>query len=140
MDVRPVIARGEHPLVEVLAAADAMEPLEVLELIAPFEPRPLMARLRDVGCEVVSQRQDDGTWLVRAGKGQLPPLEELTLLPAPEPLERVLESVSGLQPGAVFTAHLPRDPLLLKPHLDSRGLAWRVALRPDGSAVLWVRG
>lgn len=140
LDVRPVIARGEHPLLEALAAAGALEERGVLELIAPFEPRPLMAKLRDAGCEVVSAQQADGSWLVRAGKGSLPPLAEYAELTPPEPLERVLEAVSLLPPGAVFVAHLPRDPLLVRPQLEARGLAWQVALRPDRSAVLWVRG
>lgn len=139
MDVRPVIARGEHPLADALAIAQALEPLGVLELIAPFEPRPLMSKLREAGCEVASAHQPDGTWLVRAGKERLVPLEELVELPAPEPLERALEACAALAPGAVFAAHLPRDPLLLKPHLEARGLRWEVASRPDGTAVLWVR-
>lgn len=139
LDVRPVLARGEHPLEEALAAAAALEEHGVLELVAPFEPRPLMAKLRGAGCEVASARQPDGTWLVRAGKGALAPLEELAELTPPEPLERVLEAVAALPPGAVLVAHLPRDPLLLKPQLEARGLAWQVALRPDRSAVLWVR-
>jgi len=139
LDVRPVIAKGEHPLAEVMTIAQALEPNGVLELIAPFEPRPLMARLRDAGCEVTSQHQPDGTWLVRAGKDHLAPLEELTLLPAPEPLERVLEASARLLPGAVFTAHLPRNPALLTPHLEARGLRWKVAERPDGTAVVWVK-
>ena len=140
LDVRPVLARGEHPLAEALATVEALEEQGLLELVAPFEPRPLMAKLREAGCEVTSARQGDGTWLVRAGKGGLAPLEDYAELAPPEPMERVLAAVAALPPGAVFVARLPRDPLLVKPHLEARGLAWQVAVRPDGTAVLWVRG
>lgn len=139
LDVRPTLARGAHPLVEVLAAADALAPQGVLELIAPFEPRPLMAKLRERGCEVTSHLEPDGTWLVRAGHPRLAPLMPLAHLPAPEPMEQVLHAAARLAPGEVVTAHLPRDPQLLKPELSARGLTWCTAPRPDGTAVLWMR-
>ncbi len=139
LDLRPLLARGEHPIALVLGAADALAPDGVLELVAPFEPRPLAEKLRMRGCTVSAIAMADGTWVVRAARGALPPLEELSELEPPEPLGRVLTACSALAPGTVYCARLPRVPALLFPELDARGLEWRVAERPDGTAVLWVR-
>jgi uncharacterized protein (DUF2249 family) len=137
-DVRPILARGEHPLDEALRLVDAMAPGDELELFAPFEPRPLMERLRGRGCEVTAELHQE-VWVVRAGKGGLLPLLELSDLPAPEPMERALEAVAALAQGAVLLARLPRHPVLLLEQLRARGVASETALRPDGTAVLWAR-
>lgn len=109
----------------------------VLEVFAASEPGPLMDELRARGF-VVSAAPHDGGWLVRAGKGALPALEDLTELEAPEPMHRVLHALAGLAPGAVFLARLPHRPAPLLPLLDARGATYEVALRPDGSALLWL--
>ena len=81
----------------------------------------------------------DDDWIVAAERGALP-VEDLSGLEPPEPLERVLRACARLAPGAVYCAHMPRTPTMLFPHLEARGLEWRVAARPDGTAMLWVRG
>lgn len=140
IDLRPRIARGEHPIGEVLAAAGSLAPGGVLELVAPFEPRPMLERLRALGCEVTATSMPDGSWVVRVAHGSLPPLHELSDLPPPEPLEHALAACAGLAPGEIYCARLPRTPAMLLPQLDARGLEWRTAERPDGTAVIWVRG
>lgn len=59
-------------------------------------------------------------------------------LPAPEPLERILEACAGLGPGESLRARTPRFPSMLLPHLEKRGLRFEVAEEPDGSALVRV--
>ena len=141
LDVRPTLARGDHPVDEVLAAADALAPGGVVELIVPFEPRPLMQRLVEHGCTVQSfaPATAGDPWVVRAGKGGLAPLRDYADLEAPEPLERVLADVTALPPGTPYLARLPRNPVMLVPQLEARGLEHALTQRPDGSALLWAR-
>lgn len=80
--------------------------------------------------------REDG--VVRACRGLLPALVDLTGLEAPEPMMRVLLAFSKLQPGEVFLALLPCRPLPLFPQLEARKAAYEVALRPDGRALLWL--
>jgi hypothetical protein len=54
LDVRAQVARGEHPIAQVRALLTDLGDGGVLEVIAPFEPVPMMAKLRAQGCEVVS--------------------------------------------------------------------------------------
>lgn len=140
IDLRPAIARGDHPIGQVLAAVESLAPTGVLELVAPFEPRPMLERLRALDCEVSATHMPDGSWIVRIARGSLPPLDDLSDLAAPEPLERALAQCTGLAAGAVYCARLPRTPAMLLAQLDARGLEWRALERPDGSAVIWVRG
>lgn len=58
---------------------------------------------------------------------------------APAPMEKVLMACSQLEPGEVYTAHLPRVPIMLFPHLEARGLHWQVQEEADQSAILTIR-
>jgi uncharacterized protein (DUF2249 family) len=138
LDVRPTIARGGHPLEEVLAAAKALPKDGVLELIAPFEPRPLMKKLEAQGCAVRSTERD-GAWSVLVAKRALPTLHDFSELEAPEPMERTLEAAVALAEGAVLLALVPRFPQPLIPELEAQGFEVAATLRPDGTALVWVR-
>ncbi len=45
VDVRPLFEADRSPLPVILAAVDRLAPGQALRLLAPFEPRPLYARL-----------------------------------------------------------------------------------------------
>jgi uncharacterized protein (DUF2249 family) len=62
LDVRPLIAGGRQPLPVILAAVNRLEPGQSLRLIAPFEPTPLYAVLRQRGLIAESQVRTDGAW------------------------------------------------------------------------------
>lgn len=49
LDARPIIAAGEHPAGQVLDQLAALAPGEVLQLLTPFIPEPLIARIRRAG-------------------------------------------------------------------------------------------
>lgn len=117
-----------------LTGEEALEGLEargVLELHGASAP--LLAELRALGCSL-SEPAD----VVRACRGTVPPLVDLTGLEAPEPMHRVLVAFAKLAVGEVFLALLPHRPAPLFPHLDARRASYEVALRPDGTALLWL--
>jgi len=117
---------------EVLTVAAGLRAGGVLEAIGG--PDSLQTELRARGFVVSVEKG-----FVRAGKGALPPLVDLTELEAPEPMHRVLQALSRLAPGEVFLARLPHRPAPLLPMLDARGVSYDVALRPDGTALLWLQ-
>lgn len=46
LDARPMLAAGEHPVGQVLAMLGTLEGEEVLQLLTPFVPEPLIDRVR----------------------------------------------------------------------------------------------
>ncbi len=65
VDLRPIIARGEHPLKLVLSLAAELDPTARLELRAPFQPVPLIEKLQAQGFIVEASEAGAGDWLVR---------------------------------------------------------------------------
>ncbi len=61
MDVRPALARGEHPLGDVVKAAEALAGEELLELTTPFEPAPLIDVVCKRGFRAWVRRDQDGS-------------------------------------------------------------------------------
>ncbi len=55
-DARPLLARGEHPLAPAMEKAARLAPGETMELIAPFEPVPLIMKMREQGFDVEVDR------------------------------------------------------------------------------------
>jgi len=70
---------------------------------------------------------------------ETPAIVDLRDLEAPEPMEKILLACSQLGNGKFFLAHLPHVPMMLFPHLESRGLAWWVHEEPDQSALVLIR-
>ena len=62
LDVRPLIAGGRPPLPVILDAVNRLEAGQSLRLIAPFEPAPLYALLRQRGLIAEPQARADGAW------------------------------------------------------------------------------
>lgn len=60
LDVRPIIAAGDHPKDEVLAEAGKLLPGECMELISPFPPVPLIELLKRRGYKVTMLAPRDG--------------------------------------------------------------------------------
>jgi hypothetical protein len=70
---------------------------------------------------------------------EVPEIIDLRNLEAPIPMEKVLLACSQLEPTEFFLAHLPHVPIMLFPHLESRGLQWWVYEEPDQSALVLIR-
>ncbi len=137
--VKVLDARRPIDLEAVVHALEELAPAGVLEVVAPQEPADLARALVDRGWTVGGSALADGSWSLRVGRGPLPPWLDLADLEPPGPLEKVLDACARLEPGATVLARLPRYPVMLPPHLDRRSLEWQVAMRPDGTALLWVR-
>lgn len=63
LDVRPIIARGDEPLGQILDALDRLPPHGTLAVTAPFLPAPLIERLSSEGYRHRLER-GVGSWTV----------------------------------------------------------------------------
>jgi hypothetical protein len=64
LDVRPLLAMGEEPFQDIMAAVDALPKDGVLELLAPFAPVPLYAVLGNRGYAHATRQREDGAFQV----------------------------------------------------------------------------
>lgn len=53
-------------------------------------------------------------------------------LPPPEPLMQALEAVDTLKPGQTLLLRVPREPVMLYPHLKEREMVWDVVAVRQG--------
>jgi uncharacterized protein (DUF2249 family) len=143
LDVRPILAGGKDPFVEIMAAADALAPGQRLRIVAPFRPAPLLAvfasrgftheegRLTGSDWEVIFSREEAtsvGTASVQPDASAWPePARRLDVsdLDPPEPMVQILATIEEMKEGEVLAAVLGREPLFLLPELAKRGHAWR---------------
>lgn len=49
LDARPIIAAGQHPVGQVMELLDTLQGGEVLQLLTPFIPEPLIERVKGRG-------------------------------------------------------------------------------------------
>ena len=63
-DARPVIAAGDEPFGQIMAAVDSLAPDEELILLAPFEPVPLVGVLASRGYSCEATEIAEGDWQV----------------------------------------------------------------------------
>ena len=65
---------------------------------------------------------------------------DLRHLPAPEPMQRILDALDALPPGACLHALTPHRPEPLLPVLERQGYAWRIdALDQAGARIAICR-
>jgi hypothetical protein len=72
-------------------------------------------------------------------KADIPDINDLRDLEAPEPMVSVLLACTKLEGDEVYLAHLRHVPHPLFPHLKTRGMQWKVFEQEDGSALLLIR-
>jgi hypothetical protein len=77
---------------------------------------------------------------LRARIDRLSPQAVLDLrdLPAPEPMERILEACARLAPGGAIAARTPRFPRMLLSLLDRRRLHWAALEEADGTGLVYA--
>jgi hypothetical protein len=63
---------------------------------------------------------------------------DLRDLPAPEPMERILDSLCTLRRGERLVALTPRPPVPLLPILDEGGFAYHVYAAATGTACIAI--
>jgi len=145
LNAGPILDGGDDPFKAIMGALRELAPGEVLTVLAPFEPAPLRALLGRQGWRDHVAWDGDtcraSFWFPPEARPELaggaaPDLDALlsesedgwTLdvraLEPPQPLRAALAS---LDRGALpLTLIHRREPALLYPRLEERGLAWRV--------------
>jgi hypothetical protein len=102
--------------------------------------------------ETESRREASASFVAGAGGGlldaaelrarvdRLPPDAVLDLrdLPAPEPMERILDACARLAPGGAVAARTPRFPRMLLSLLERRGLRWAALEEADGTGLVYA--
>ncbi|KGJ04366.1 Uncharacterized conserved protein, DUF2249 family [Paracoccus halophilus] len=160
LDVRPLLAAGEEPILAIIKAADGLAEGQTLRLLAPFRPVPLFSVMQRRGYIHEETEQGDNIWqvdFIRAQAAyQLSPGSALEAvdwpdptvfldLTRPEPAEpaaRILAAIRAAKPGHVIFALLPAEPAILLPELDARGHKWAGNYASDGTGyrLLVLRG
>jgi uncharacterized protein (DUF2249 family) len=137
VDVREDLRRGDKPIARIMAAVNALDPDQALEVRAPFEPVPLYGVLARQGLShwVGARNPDDWSiWFYRdAAIVTEPPREAVVScsgrttmldvrgLEPPEPMRMVLEQIGTLGEGDTLEVIHCRRPVFLYPQLDERG-------------------
>lgn len=65
LDVRPILAGGDEPFTLIMQTAVGIPTGGVLELTAPFEPRPLYRVMSEKGFAHVTEPRSPVEWVVR---------------------------------------------------------------------------
>jgi uncharacterized protein (DUF2249 family) len=68
LDIRPLMQTGEHPLPRILAATSALATGDILTLVTPFLPSPLIEKLQSEGFEARPERRADGSWQTQVSR------------------------------------------------------------------------
>lgn len=64
IDIRDMLHEGEHPVHEVLSAIKKLEKKEILKIIAPFIPAPLIDKSLSLGYEHwLDKKAEDEIWI-----------------------------------------------------------------------------
>jgi hypothetical protein len=139
LDLRSLPEAGSEGWERVRGALERLPGDGVLMLAAADRPAQILTRLEERGYRVSVREAARDLWSVTARAPGAPELAELDDLPAPEPLERVLEATARLAAGEAFLARVPRYPRLLLPRLQERGLDVEAREEPEGTALVHVR-
>ena len=141
LDVRPILKDGGEPFQAIMSAVSALAPGQGLKLLATFRPQPLFNVMSNRGFDHTVTEIEGGdfevcftpkkTEEVKASNAATPDLWpnpalelDLTELPPPEPMVRILAAVENHKAGDVIFALLSREPIFLYPELTKRGHQW----------------
>ena len=64
LDARPILDEGGHPVEQVSAEVQDLKPGEIFELLAPFEPAPLIELIQKKGFKTWIMKRNDGLFAV----------------------------------------------------------------------------
>jgi len=150
LDVRPILRDGGEPFQAIMSAVRGLAPGQGLKLFATFRPQPLFAVMAGQGFDHEVLVIEGGDFEVRFTPKQEmvvisdgaispevwadPTLElDLSDLPPPEPMVRILSEVEKMSEGQVLFALLAREPLFLYPELTKRGHQWAGNFDEEGA-------
>jgi len=139
--IRHARAEGDAPQAAcafVLSQFQALPRGCVLEIEFEFDPSGLLADLSERGAPAQCRKTSRRRWLLSLQPTGDRALIDLCDLEAPLPMERILQTAAGLEPGHGVIARTPCFPNPLLAELDRRGLDWEAAESTDSSALVWV--
>lgn len=122
LDVRPVLQKGVDPFQEIMAARQQLKPGQSLELVAPFEPVPLISLFTNQGFSACSEQRSDSEWIIRftpTSSNESAPRElDLRNLEPPAPLQKALEAIAALGRDDLLILHTRFRPVHLFEQLE----------------------
>lgn len=142
LDVRPIINSGRDPFLDIMNKIKELKEDEILLIINSFEPIPLYTVLGNKGFEHFTEKELDkfkvyffkkqteqtqanslSNSSIENFQSEFKNLVELDVrdLPPPEPMIKILESLSRVDENTVLVVHHHREPLMLYPKLEERG-------------------
>lgn len=142
LDVRQILRDGGMPFQLIMDTFADLQPGEGVRLHAIFRPVPLIQQLEQRGFSHVVRQLADDDWEIdfipkdapRSAEAAAPAAEaiwpepvwnlDLTDLPPPEPMERILSRLETMQDGEVLFALIGREPVFLFNELKRRGHEW----------------
>ena len=142
LDVRQILRDGGMPFQLIMDTVSSLDPGEGLRLHVIFQPVPLIRQLEQRGYSHVARKLSDDDWEIDFVPGDqavepepaAPATEaiwpdpvwnlDLTDLPPPEPMERILARLETMESGEVLFALLNREPVFLFNELKDRGHEW----------------
>ncbi len=137
LDVRPILASGKDPIMDIMGKVKGLNNDETLMIINTFEPIPLYSVLgkKGFGHETINE---NGTWKIYFFKDDVadstdtpsnnkPEFNEKVFeldvrgMEPPEPMVKILETLPKLNDNTVLLVHHHREPLMLYDKLAERG-------------------
>lgn len=153
LDVRPVLEKGGDPFRLIMETSKSLADGEALHLIVGFEPRPLYAVMATMG-RTHHVEEHDGmfhVWFYRDGAAvaeapvaakRVPlkaPVElDVRGLEPPQPMVKVLETLTDLGDGAQLMVRHHREPVLLYEKLRLRGYDARATKKAEGDWLVHI--
>ena len=138
LDVRPILAAGKDPFMDIMEKVKCLSDEETLLIINTFEPVPLYSVLGKKGYGHKSIN-NNGEWRIYFFKEELPSAnggEKIDIKPEfndelfeldvrnlepPEPMVKILETLPKLSDNTILVVHHYREPLMLYDKLAERG-------------------
>ncbi|MFA3781493.1 DUF2249 domain-containing protein [Melioribacteraceae bacterium 4301-Me] len=141
LDVRPIIDSGKDPFMDIMTKINELKDDEILLILNSFEPIPLYSVLGKKGFEHWTEKERNlfkvyfyrgqGKNQNEIPKEQRPSLQETDFkkmieldvrdLVPPEPMMKILETLSKIDENTVLLVHHHREPMMLYPKLEERG-------------------
>lgn len=141
LDVRPIIESGKDPFQNIMAAVKELKDDEILLIVNSFEPIPLYSVLGKKGFEHWTEKENDvfkiyfykdnainhdkNVQETKSTKNEIDyenviELDVRELVP-PEPMIKILETLSQVDENTLLLVHHHREPMMLYPKLEERG-------------------
>lgn len=162
LDVRPDFRSGQNPCDKIQSALSNVGEAQALRLLVPFEPLPLYEVATGKGLSHRSKALPDGDWEVMFSRDSAlnaaaapissggcgcscassEPASVLEVdargLEPPQPMVRILESLTALPASAKLRARTDRRPVHLYPLLEARGFKGESEEQSDGSFLTHI--